>query len=130
MPGGVLIPPLRLQELVQSPGYFGVIAGRFANRFLVLWPKHPLGLHRNNTSFLCRIKHGSFKLDGESYSLAVNNGENHLHGGWAGLDKRVWSLDRSPEVLADGPDGPCAQLTLRLVSADGDEGYPGELQVN
>lgn len=66
-----------------------------------------------------RIAGGRFTLDGRDYRLPTNNGPNSLHGGAEGFDKRNW------EVLDH--DGKCA--VLRLVSADGDQGYPGTLTV-
>jgi aldose 1-epimerase len=65
-----------------------------------------------------RIAHGSFSLDGTTYALECNNGPNHLHGGVTGFDKRVWDVEQ------DGN-----RLTLRLSSEDGDQGYPGKLDV-
>lgn len=65
-----------------------------------------------------RIGGGKFTLNGETYTLFCNNGRNHLHGGQKGFDKRLWE----PEIQADG-------LHLRLTSCDGEEGYPGNLQV-
>ena len=79
--------------------FFGVIAGRFANR----------------------IAKGKFALDGKEYSLAVNNGPNSLHGGKVGFDKKVWKV-----VSAEVKDG-SPVLVLRYVSPDGEEGYPGTL---
>ncbi len=64
-----------------------------------------------------RIAHASFSLGGQDYALLANNGANHLHGG-NGFDKRLWHA----VPLADG-------LTLTLHSPDGDEGYPGALDV-
>lgn len=74
--------------------YFGALVGRYANR----------------------IAHGKFVLNGVAYSLATNNGENHLHGGLKGFDKVVWQATE----LKDG-----VQLTYQ--SKDGEEGYPGTL---
>ena len=67
-----------------------------------------------------RIARGRFTLDGRTYQTPVNNGANALHGGIKGFDKRVWSVR---EVVS----GPVARVTLALVSADGDQGYPGTL---
>lgn len=64
-----------------------------------------------------RIRDGRFTLDGTTYQLACNNGPNHLHGGLIGFDKRVWGI---ASTAADS-------VTLTLTSADGDEGYPGEV---
>jgi len=81
-----------------KPEYFGATVGRVANR----------------------IARGRFVLDGRSYQTPVNNGANALHGGTKGFDKRVWTVR---EVAS----GPVARVTLALVSADGDQGYPGAL---
>jgi len=78
--------------------YFGAICGRVANR----------------------IARGSFELAGKRYRLATNNGPNHLHGGLAGFDKKLWT--GTPRASARGP-----AVEFELVSADGDEGYPGRL---
>ncbi len=64
-----------------------------------------------------RIRDGRFDLDGKTVELATNDRGNLLHGGPDGFDKRIW------EVLSHGP----AHATLRLVSADGDQGFPGKL---
>ena len=66
-----------------------------------------------------RIAKGRFKLGEQDYVLAQNDGENHLHGGIRGFDKAVWRI----EARSDGG------VTLKHVSADADEGYPGELTV-
>jgi aldose 1-epimerase len=66
-----------------------------------------------------RIADGRFKIDGISYKLAVNSGPNHIHGGVKGFDKHVWDA----EVLGAN------SVRLSRVSADGEEGYPGTLQV-
>ncbi|HEX8912234.1 MAG TPA: aldose epimerase family protein [Humisphaera sp.] len=80
--------------------FFGAITGRVANR----------------------IAKGKFTLDGKEYTLATNNGPNHLHGGKLGFDKRLWQA--KDEVTTDGP-----RLTLTYRSVDGEEGYPGNLDV-
>src|SRR5689334_21083489 len=68
--------------------------------------------------FANRIAGGKFSLNGEAYQLAQNNGHNHLHGGVKGFDKRVWN-----SVTTD------AGLHLEYFSPDGEENYPGNLQV-
>ena len=69
--------------------------------------------------FANRIAHGRFTLDGKQYSIPTNDGPNTLHGGTRGFDKVVW------EVVEAKPD----RTTLRYVSPDGDQGYPGKLTV-
>lgn len=65
-----------------------------------------------------RIAGGKFTLDGKEYSLAVNNGPNHLHGGPTGFQNRIWDSC----IIPDG-------VRFTYVSKDGEEGYPGELTV-
>ena len=66
-----------------------------------------------------RIANGRFTLDKNEYRLAVNNGPNHLHGGVKGFDKQVWT----PEILGNNA------VRFSRISPDGEEGYPGTLQV-
>ena len=81
--------------------FFGALIGRYGNR----------------------IAKGKFTLDGQEYTLPINNAPNCLHGGPEGFDKRVWKV-----VQADvGPHGP--RLKLSYLSKDGEEGFPGDLQV-
>lgn len=87
-----------LSGYLAKPPYFGATIGRYGNR----------------------IADAKFTLDGKTYTLAANNGKNHLHGGNKGFDKVVW--DASPAT--DGTPS----LTLRYLSKDGEEGYPGNLQ--
>lgn len=68
-----------------------------------------------------RTAKGAYKVDGVAYSGAVNNGPNHLHGGLVGFDKRVWA----PRVAVTPTT---ALVEFSYVSADGEEGYPGELR--
>jgi aldose 1-epimerase len=91
-----------LGDYVSKSPYFGAIIGRYANR----------------------IAKGAFTLDGTSYSLAVNNGANALHGGIKGFDKRVWQATVVP------PSKGGAGLMLSYTSVDGEEGYPGTLNVD
>jgi aldose 1-epimerase len=89
----------RLEGYLQPEPYFGAIIGRYGNR----------------------IGHAMFKLGDKEYRLAKNDGENTLHGGTQGFDKRVWSaLDLSKVGAA---------LELKYTSKDGEEGYPGKLSV-
>ena len=88
-----------MKGFVSTPQYFGVTAGRYANR----------------------IAEGRFSLDGNQYQLPVNNGANSLHGGTVGLDKVLWEIS---DVSSSDDE---ASVTLRYVSPDGDQGYPGEL---
>jgi aldose 1-epimerase len=89
-----------LDGYVSDKAYFGAIVGRYGNR----------------------IAQGKFALDGATYTLARNNGENSLHGGTKGFNKAVWA---AREVAAK--DGPSVEL--KYTSKDGEEGYPGNLAV-
>jgi aldose 1-epimerase len=89
-----------LDSYVKNSPYFGALIGRYGNR----------------------IAGGKFALDGTTYTMVTNNGPNTLHGGLKGFDKRVWKA-RAKES-AEGP-----QLVLKYRSADGEEGFPGNLEV-
>lgn len=91
----------RLEEYTRGHPFFGAITGRVANR----------------------IAKGKFTLDGRDYTLAVNNGPNHLHGGRAGFDKKVW------KSRAFTPDDKSTSVEFTYTSPDGEEGYPGTLAV-
>ena len=80
--------------------FFGAVAGRFANR----------------------IARGRFTLNGTEYRLAVNDGPNHLHGGLRGFDKQVYAADIDGEQNA-------GRVIFTRTSPDGEEGYPGKLDV-
>ena len=66
-----------------------------------------------------RIGNAEFELDGKRYELFKNDGANHLHGGRRGFDKRIWKIEARDDT----------KLALSLVSEDGEEGYPGRLEV-
>jgi aldose 1-epimerase len=89
----------RLDGYLQPEPYFGAIIGRYGNR----------------------IGHAMFKLGDKEYRLAKNDGENTLHGGTQGFDKRIWWA----LALKD----PSPALELKYTSKEGEEGYPGNLSV-
>ena len=80
--------------------WFGCAVGRYANR----------------------IKNAEFEIDGKKYHLSKNRGNDHLHGGINGFDKKVWKIVSFGET-------PGSYLELKHNSPDGDEGYPGNLDV-
>jgi aldose 1-epimerase len=98
--GDVVLGYETLAEYIEENPYFGCLVGRYGNR----------------------IANGQFTLDGQTYKLAQNNPPNHLHGGLKGFDKVVWKA-RSYQ----SPLGPA--LELNYLSPDGEEGYPGNLNV-
>ena len=67
-----------------------------------------------------RIAAGKFTLDGKQYSVALNNGVNHLHGGPTGFHKRVWDAEQLDQQT----------LKLHYTAADGEEGFPGTLNID
>jgi len=69
-----------------------------------------------------RIKNAQFVIDKKEYLLSKNNGNDHLHGGVNGFDKKVWQLVKTEET-------PVNSLELKYISPDGEEGYPGKLDV-
>lgn len=99
-PGNIVLGFDRPDPYLHHASRYGATIGRVANR----------------------IAHAWFELDGTRHSLAANEGRHHLHGGRRGFDRVVWSAE--PEVNEDG-----ASITFRHRSPDGDEGYPGSLEV-
>ncbi|RYD24650.1 MAG: galactose mutarotase [Lysobacteraceae bacterium] len=90
-----------VEEYLAKPQYLGATVGRFANR----------------------IARGRFMLDGHAYQTPVNDGRNALHGGRMGFDKGLWTISQVRSA-------PAASVTMRYVSQDGDQGYPGTLTVD
>lgn len=89
-----------LEGYLNNPNNFGAAIGRYGNR----------------------IADGQFTLDGKTYHIAQNNGDNHLHGGFMGFDQRVWTIkavEENDEVT----------LVLNYLSKDGEEGFPGNLDI-
>lgn len=89
-----------LEQYLEGSPYFGALIGRYGNR----------------------IAKGEFSLDGKTYSLATNDGDNHLHGGDKGFDKVIWN--GKAKNTAKG-----SVLELTYTSQDGEEGYSGKLDV-
>ncbi|WP_368911651.1 aldose epimerase family protein [Taklimakanibacter deserti] len=85
-----------LKAYRDAPTYFGATVGRFGNR----------------------IRRGKFTLDGKAYQASCNEGENSLHGGVNGFDKRKWAAAFDPKGNS---------VKFALTSPDGDEGFPGKL---
>ena len=97
--GNILLGFDSLSGYLAKPPYFGALIGRYGNR----------------------IANGKFKIDTATYTLATNNGKNHLHGGNKGFDKVVWDAATTADSIAE--------LTLNYLSKDGEEGYPGNLKI-
>jgi aldose 1-epimerase len=91
-----------LDEYLAGHPYFGAIIGRVAGR----------------------ISGGQFTLGDRAYQLALNDPPNHLHGGRAGFDKRVWRAEPLPQAKGS------TSLRLSLHSPDGEEGYPGNVEAS
>lgn len=90
----------QLDRYLKGHPLFGATVGRFANR----------------------IGGAQFVLNGQVYRVTANSGKNHIHGGRRGFDKQIWKAEPFATATAAG-------VRLRLVSLDGEEGYPGTLQV-
>jgi len=90
-----------LSQYLKGDSYFGATVGRYANR----------------------IAKGKFTLNGKEYQLALNNGVNHLHGGPGGFHSVLW---KSEVIDKDG----IPALKLTYTSPDGEEGYPGNLEIS
>jgi aldose 1-epimerase len=99
--GDILLAPDSIDGVLKQTSYLNALIGRYGNR----------------------IGKGQFTLDGKEYKLAVNNGENALHGGIKGFDKVVWNAEPFENVSGVG-------LKLAYLSKDMEEGYPGNLKVN
>jgi aldose 1-epimerase len=97
----VLLGASTLSGYAAKHPFFGVTVGRYANR----------------------IAKGRFTLGGKTYALAVNDGQNHLHGGLKGFNTFVWKAEAS-----EGNSGAVVKFTR--TSPDGEEGYPGSLTVD
>jgi aldose 1-epimerase len=98
--GDVVLGFADLASYLAGHPFFGAIVGRVANR----------------------TSNARFELDGRTIELSANRPPNHMHGGFKGFDKKVWEA-----LPMDGEQGPA--LRLHYVAADGEEGYPGQLDV-
>ena len=88
------------QDYLRDYPYFGAAIGRYCNR----------------------IKNAHFEIDGKKYSVSKNKGNDHLHGGINGFDKKLWQF-------VSLSDSPISTLELQYMSANGEEGYPGNLEI-
>ncbi|MFO7890099.1 MAG: aldose epimerase family protein, partial [bacterium] len=89
------------EEYIEGNPYFGATIGRYANR-------------------ICK---GTFILDGKEYTLPINNGNNHLHGGPQGFHNLIWTVKDYRN------DNDQHFIELEYVSKDGEQGYPGQVTV-
>jgi aldose 1-epimerase len=99
--GDVILGYENMAGILSDTYYMGAIVGRYANR----------------------IAKGEFSLDGKIYQLARNNNGNHLHGGIKGFDKVLFNAEPAKT-------GSVSSLKLSYTSKDGEEGYPGNLNVS
>jgi len=97
--GDIVLGLDSLEDYVASNPYFGALIGRYGNR----------------------IAGGEFTLEGVTFPLETNDGDNHLHGGAEGFDKKNWDMTPFVTEISAG-------VVLTLTSPDGDQGYPGELK--
>jgi aldose 1-epimerase len=98
--GDVIVGFDNVNQYQNQTAYFGATIGRVGNR----------------------IARGLFSIDKQRFAVPVNNGPNHLHGGFKGYDKRIW--DAESAMTTNGPG-----VRFTLVDPDGDEGYPGTVRV-
>jgi aldose 1-epimerase len=98
--GDIVLGHETLEGYLPNTPYFGVIVGRYANR----------------------IANATFTLDGVKYTLAKNDGPNTLHGGIKGFNQQVWEAKEFKNAKGVG-------VAFSYLSKDGEEGYPGNLQV-
>jgi aldose 1-epimerase len=90
-----------IEGYVADKAYFGALVGRYGNR----------------------IGKGKFKLEGKDYQVSINDGENSLHGGFQGFNKKLWT------VMGYESTNTGSSLTLKYISNDGEEGFPGKVEV-
>ena len=89
-----------LSDYLADDAYIGALVGRYANR-----------IHR-----------GKFQMEGKTVQVATNHGDHHLHGGFKGFNRKIWKV--SPQPVANG-----SALQLAYLSPDGEEGFPGAVDV-
>ena len=99
--GDIVLGYDNIEGYIEESPYFGAIIGRYGNR----------------------IANGKFSIDNVQYNLATNNNVNHLHGGYVGFDKVVWDVETFKNANEVG-------LDLTYLSKDGEEGYPGNMEVS